>query len=234
MHRVLNLRKGITMNPRELKEIIAEGESSVLEFKRKATTPNKLAREIAALANTKGGILIIGVDDDGTIVGVRSEKSEIDIVEQACVFHIFPPVQYEIEIIEYKDKDIILVHIPESKTKPHVVEIEDTEKKRMVKRAYIRLGEKSVIASKEMYKLMTSQANGKPLKISIGDRERRLFSYLEKHERITVKEFAAIVNISRRRAERILIDLVRANVIVIHNDTSNDYFSLAPNINLEE
>jgi len=222
------------MNPKEFKELIAEGESSFLEFKRKATTPNKLAREIAALANTKGGTLIIGVDDDGTIVGVRSEKSEIDIVEKACAFFISPPVKPEIEIIEYKDKDIILVHIPESKNKPHVVEIEDTEKKRIVKRAYIRLGEKSVIASKEMFKLMTSQASGKPLKISIGERERRLFNYLERHERITVKEFAAIVNISRRRAERILIDLVRANVIIIHNDTSNDYFSLAPNLNLEQ
>ncbi|HPP40668.1 MAG TPA: ATP-binding protein, partial [Candidatus Kapabacteria bacterium] len=93
--------------------------------------------------------------------------------------------------------------------------------------------EKSVIASKEMYKLMTTQAVGKPLKISIGERERRLFRYLEKHERITVKEFASIVNISRRRAERILIDLVRAKVILIHNDTNNDYFSLAPNINLD-
>ncbi len=221
------------MNPNEFKDLIAEGESSFLEFKRKATTPNKLAREIAALANTKGGILIIGVDDDGTVVGVRSEKSEIDIVEQACGFHIFPPVEPEIEIIEYKNKDVILVHIPESTRKPHVVEIEDPEKKRPVKRAYIRLGEKSVIASKEMYKLMTTQAVGKPLKISIGERERRLFRHLEKHERITVKEFASIVNISRRRAERILIDLVRAKVILIHNDTNNDYFSLAPNINLD-
>ncbi len=221
------------MNPNEFKDLIAEGESSFLEFKRKATTPNKLAREIAALANTKGGILIIGVDDDGTVVGVRSEKSEIDIVEQACGFYIFPPIEPEIEIIEYKNKDVILVHIPESTRKPHVVEIEDTEKKRTVKRAYIRLGEKSVIASKEMYKLMTSQTNGKPLKISFGERERRLFRYLEKHERITVKEFASIVNISRRRAERILIDLVRAKVILIHNDTNNDYFSLAPNINLD-
>ncbi len=221
------------MNPNEFKDLIAEGESSFLEFKRKATSPNKLAREIAALANTKGGILIIGVDDDGTVVGVRSEKSEIDIVEQACGFHIFPPVEPEIEIIEYKNKDVILVHISESTRKPHVVEIEDPEKKRPVKRAYIRLGEKSVIASKEMYKLMTTQANGKPLKISIGERERRLFRYLEKHERITVKEFASIVNISRRRAERILIDLVRAKVILIHNDTNNDYFSLAPNISLD-
>ena len=65
-----------------------------------------LAREIAALANTKGGILIIGVDDDGTVVGVRSEKSEIDIVEQACGFYVFPPIEPEIEIIEYKNKDV--------------------------------------------------------------------------------------------------------------------------------
>ena len=213
-----------------MKEIIAEGESSLLEFKRKATTPTKIAKELAALANTKGGLLIIGVDDDGTIVGVRSEKAEVDIVEQACGFYVFPPIEPKIEIVDCKDKDLVVVGIEESRRKPHLVEVEEPDTKKIVKRAYIRLADKSVIASKEMYRLMNSQASGAPLKISIGDREKRLFAYLEKNEKITVREFATIVNISRRRAEKILIDLVRANVILIHNDTSNDYFSLAPNV----
>ncbi len=218
------------MKAKELKEIVSQGESGVLEFKRKATTPEKLAREIAALANTKGGHLLIGIDDDGTFVGVRSEKSELDIVEQACTFHITPPITPEIEIIEYKGKDIVVLKISESTEKPHTIEILDSETDKIVRRAYIRLGEKSVVASKEMYRLLTTQASGKPLKISIGDREKRLFNYLEMHETITVKEFASIVNISARTAERILINLVRARLILIHNDSTRDYFTLMPSI----
>ena len=59
-----------SMDKRELKEILAFGKSSTVEFKRKATTPEKLAKEISALANTKGGMLFIGVDDNGSIYGI--------------------------------------------------------------------------------------------------------------------------------------------------------------------
>ncbi len=216
------------MKPKELKELVSEGESATLEFKRKATSHEKLAREIAALVNSRGGYLLLGVDDDGSIVGVRSEKSELEILIDTCKLHIFPAVEPSIEIIDYKGKDVIVAKFDESSTKPHIIEIEDKDAGKLVKRAYIRLGEKSVIASKEMFKLMQTKTRGNPLKISIGDREKRLFNYLENYEKITVKEFAKLVNISNRRAERILITLVRADLIAIHNDTQNDYFTLYP------
>lgn len=214
------------MKLKHLKELVANGESTILEFKRKATTPEKLAREISALANTQGGKILIGVDDDGTLLGVLSEKSELDIVDTACKFFIDPPVDYTYEFVNYYDRDIIVIDIPQSKIKPHRVEFEDKEANKTIKRAYIRVGEKSVIASKEMTRLMTSQTNGEPLKLSIGDKEKRLFAYLEQYERATVKEFAKLVNISERRAERLLIRLVRAGVVQIHNDSTRDYFTL--------
>ncbi len=214
------------MKLKHLKELVANGESTILEFKRKATTPEKLAREISALANTQGGKILIGVDDDGTLLGVLSEKSELDIVDTACKFFIDPPVDYTYEFVNYYDRDIIVINIPQSKIKPHRVEFEDKEASKTIKRAYIRVGEKSVIASKEMTRLMTSQTNGEPLKLSIGDKEKRLFAYLEQYERATVKEFAKLVNISERRAERLLIRLVRAGVVQIHNDSTRDYFTL--------
>ena len=62
------------MRRSELKELIAEGESTTLEFKRKFTSPEKIAKEIAAFANTKGGYLLIGVDDDKRIYGVKSDR----------------------------------------------------------------------------------------------------------------------------------------------------------------
>jgi len=218
----------LIMKPKELKELISEGESATLEFKRKATSPQKLAREIAALVNSSGGYLLIGVDDDGTIVGIRCEKSEIDILTQTCNFHIHPPAEPIVEIIDYKGNDVIVAKFNESSSKPHIVEIEDKNTGKILKRAYIRLGEKSVVANREMFNLMKTNTIGNPLKISIGDREKRLFNYLENYEKITVKEFAKLVNISSRRAERILITLVRASLIAIHNDTHNDYFTLYP------
>lgn len=216
------------MDVEKLKLLIAEGESSTVEFKRKVTSPEKIAKELCAFANSKGGFLIIGVDDDRKIVGVDSEKSEVDIVEIACQFNIFPPITpKKIEVVNYNKKEIVVVEIEESNNKPHTIEaIDENGKKRRF--AYIRLGEKSVIASKEMKRLLSGlNANSKPLKIYIGEQEKRLFDYLQKHERITVREFAKLVNISERRASTVLVKLVRVGVLQIYTDSNNDYFILA-------
>jgi len=216
------------MDIEKLKEIIIEGESSTVEFKRKVTTAEKIAKELCAFANTKGGYLIIGIDDDRKVVGVDSEKSEIDIIEIACQFTIYPPITPKsIEVINYNKKDIILVEIEESNNKPHTIEGVD-EKGRTRRFAYIRIGEKSVVASKEMKRLLSGlNANSKPMKIYIGEQEKRLFAYLEKHEKITVREFAKLVNISERRASAVLVKLVRVGVLQIFTDMNNDYFGLA-------
>ncbi|MBX3042306.1 MAG: putative DNA binding domain-containing protein [Candidatus Kapabacteria bacterium] len=213
------------MNPKKVLEIISGGESSSVEFKRKSTTPKKLAKEIVAIANTSGGYLFVGVDDNGKIYGIASEKAESDIVMTACKFHIEPPIEGEIHIINLYDKDILLLVIKESTVKPHKL-ILDTDSKKPEYKVYIRLGEKSVEASREMTRLMRQTTEDKPLKLSIGEKEKRLFSYLEKNDRVTVKDFARLVNISDRRAERLMIRLVRAGALSIHNDSHHDYFTL--------
>jgi predicted HTH transcriptional regulator len=214
------------MNHKELLELISEGESSTLEFKRKVASSQKIAKEISAFANTKGGHLIVGVDDDGTIYGIHSEKSTIDEIEKACTFFIEPAVTPQIDIMNLYGQDVAVVHIAESEIKPHKILIHDKETNKDFYRAYIRMGEKSVSASKEMTRLMQSRSSDKPLKLSIGDKEKRLFNYLEKKETATVKDFSKLVNISERRAERLMIRLVRAGVLQIHNDLRRDYFTL--------
>jgi len=214
------------MKPRDLKELIEQGESTTLEFKRKISSPEKIAKEITAFANTIGGYLLIGVDDDGTIRGIESEKSDIDLVEHACRFHISPPIEPEIEVANIYDLDVLVVYVAESPNKPHKVSDDSIEHESAL-RAYIRVGEKSVIASREMTRVLAgTNVSSKPVTLSIGDKERRLFVYLETHEKVTVKEFATLVNISVRRAERLLVRLVKAGVMQIHVDTAHDYFTL--------
>ncbi len=217
------------MFPDRLKELILEGESSTIEFKRKFTTPEKIAKEISAFANTIGGYIIFGIDDDGSVVGVESEKGEIDFIETACNIYIVPPIEPDIDIIELEGKDVVVVYIHESPTKPHKVLIEPDNKKTH-KTAYIRVGEQSVIASKEMSRVLAGlNTDSPPVKLIIGEKEQRLFAYLESHKRATVLEFANLTNISRRRAERLMVRLVRAGVLQIHQDTSSDYFTLVGN-----
>ena len=213
------------MDADKLKELILAGENSRIEFKRKFTTPEKIAKEICAFANTLGGYLIFGVEDDGRISGVESEKGEIDLIEKACEFYLEPPVVPQIYIVNMKGKDVVVIYINQSKLKPHKV-LSNPDDKKSEKTAYIRVGEQSVAASSEMTRVLTAQSSDTPLKLIIGDKEKRLFSYLQYHEKATVMDFANLVNISRRRAERLIVRLVRAGVLHIHQDSNSDYFTL--------
>ncbi|MCZ6701858.1 MAG: ATP-binding protein, partial [Ignavibacteria bacterium] len=84
------------MNRKELISLIEEGENIQCEFKRQFTTPEKNAKEMIAFANTKGGYILFGVDDDKTVVGVESEKSEAEMIKDAVINYCEPPFDYKI------------------------------------------------------------------------------------------------------------------------------------------
>ena len=58
------------MNRTELEELIRSGENSGVEFKRDDVIRERLAKELAALLNLRGGHLLLGVEDDGTVTGL--------------------------------------------------------------------------------------------------------------------------------------------------------------------
>jgi len=215
---------------RAILEDIGDGENGSVEFKRKFTSPEKIAREIIAFANSNGGRLFIGVDDDGSIVGVKSEKEEIAMIEHACAFYCDPPISPRIEILELKGKDVIVAYVAESNDKPHWL-VENGASGGTTtgeRQAFIRLHDKTVAASKEVIRVMRSErADAPPMKINIGRLEHALFDYLNKNERITVKEFKKLVNISERRASIILVRLVHAGTLFIHTFEKEEFFTFA-------
>jgi predicted HTH transcriptional regulator len=221
------------MNAKRLRAIIELGETDTVEFKRKFSGFEKIAKEMIALANTRGGFLLVGVDDDGSIVGVDSEKSEIDLLTSSAEFYSDPPIEYDIEVVEIDGVDVIVVDIPESRTKPHQLVHSPSESNGAAAdprdtRVYIRQGEKSVMASREVARVIAAQQpDAPPLVLEIGNIERTLFDHLEKNERITLKEFRHLVNISERRASRSLVRLVRAGLIRLFTNEGEDYYTLA-------
>ena len=82
------------MNRLKLSNLIALGEGFTTEFKR--SMPSELGREICAFANASGGVILIGVDDAGTVVGVKDHnrlKSQVQSVARSAD----PPVAVEVE-----------------------------------------------------------------------------------------------------------------------------------------
>ncbi|MCB2204385.1 putative DNA binding domain-containing protein [bacterium] len=200
---------------------IEEGEGLTVEFKRKVSTPAKIAREMIAFANTRGGIILFGIDDDRSVVGVESEKAEMEDIAFAARHLCDPPVEHAVDIFNFDGCDVICIEIPESERKPHYL-VDDGEEQK----AFVRVGEKSIQASKEMIRVLRHQYGAsEPVRLVYGEAERRLFRYFEKNERITVKEYARLINVSERRASRLLVRLVRAGAVAIHTHEKTDYFT---------
>ena len=217
------------MDYKDVNALIEEGEGFEVEFKRKFSTPEKIARALIAFANTKGGHILFGVDDDGSIVGVESEKSEVDLIREAGMHFCVPEIEPAIDIVPFNGKDVVVATIDESDQKPHYYAGESNGYPNGEgTRVYIRVNEKTVMASKEVVKILRNERpDAPPMRIEIGENEKRLFRYLDEHERITAKEFSKLVNISQHRASRILVALVRAGVVRIHTLEKLDFFTLA-------
>ncbi len=218
------------MDYKDVNRLIEEGEGFEIEFKRKVSTPEKIARALGAFANTRGGHILFGVDDDGDIVGVESEKSEVDLIQQAGLDFCFPGIEPMIEIVPFDGKDVIVAYVEESDQKPHLFtgsnngDATGSESTKV----FIRVNDKTVMASREVVRILRDERpDAPPMRIQIGENERTLFKYLESNERITSKEFSNLVNISERRASRTLVALVRAGVLRIHTLERYDYFTLS-------
>lgn len=217
------------MRHKELLQLIAGGESLRCEFKLRFSTHEKFAREMIAFANTRGGYLIVGVDDDKNVVGVDSEKGEAGLIIETAEKYCEPPVKYNIEYIELFGKEVVVAEIFESDQKPH--RLQDYTLNFDINKAqvFVRVNDKSMLASKEMIRILRSAtADQELIKYSIGPNEKTIFEYLDKNETITVKILSHIANISERRASRTLVKLVRANVLLIHmKDNGEEYFTYA-------
>ncbi|MCX7876540.1 MAG: ATP-binding protein [Melioribacteraceae bacterium] len=212
---------------KKILEMIESGESINVEFKQRFSSHEKIAKEMIAFANTRGGFLLIGIDDDKSIYGIESEKSDTDLIIETAEKFCEPKIDYSVSCISINNKDILCVEVFESQNKPH--RIQDYKKSLDLNSAqvYVRINDKSVLASKEMIKILQTQSSGQSLKhYQVGKEEKIVFDYLDKHEKITVKELGKIANISDRRASRTLIKLVRANLLLIHiKDNGESYFT---------
>lgn len=211
----------------KLERLIYKGENEKVDFKQTISDPYKIAKTISSFANTKGGKILVGVRDDKTIVGIDPEEEKY-VLDTAADFYCSPPIRLSYEEFEdeEEEKTVLIVSIKESKQKPH--QVRDENHQHLV---YIRQRDKSIPASKQMITLMQKGSlPASPSAIHIlkgaGFNEKKLLDFLQKHEKITEKQFMQIVNISKRRAHRLLTELTIKGAIRMHDHEKENYYTL--------
>lgn len=205
-----------------VRKLIMEGEGVSLDFKKTITSCEKIARTMVAFANNKGGRLLIGVADDGSIRGVKSEDEEKYMISKAASHFARPMIDPVFEEVYVDDKIVLVVDIPEAADKPLFALAEDGKWW-----VYVRVKDKSVLASKVVVDVLKRSSSDEGVLIEYSAKEKAVLEYLDKTDRITIKECCDLLNISRRRAQKLLVDLILSGVIRIHTSEKEEYYTAA-------
>ncbi len=208
------------MTPKHIFKLIRDGESQVLDFKKTITSVSKIAKTIVSFANTDGGKLLVGVHDNKSITGVRSEEEKY-MLDMAAGFFCKPAVPIKITEWDFDQKTILEVDIPRSTHKPHSAKGEDGKWW-----AYIRVKDQSLLASKVTLDLMRRKTIGNGTRIYYSSKEKAVLDYLSINDRITLKEICKMLNISRWRAQRMVVNLVSIGAMRLHTTEKVEFYTL--------
>lgn len=110
------------METTDLIDLISRGEDSRQQFKADMTNADALAGEIVAFSNTAGGRIFIGVNDDGSVLGLTgADLSRLNqLVSNAASQNVRPPVNPITENVPHPNGTVVVVSIPEGLSKPYM------------------------------------------------------------------------------------------------------------------
>lgn len=204
-----------------LKNRILEGEHVQQDFKFAINDSKKIARSLAAFANTEGGRLLIGVKDNGRIAGVSSDE-EFYMVQAAAYRYCRPPIAFEHREWQEEGKTVVEIIVPKSEKRPHKALSRDGRYK-----FYVRIKDKNLLANSILIKVWNRQKKTHGTFFQLKEPEQILLSWLSKEEPyITHSKFSRIAKISRKKAEKILVNLIVLKIIDIELTENGAFYKL--------
>ncbi len=108
------------VTPDEVRELTARGESLTVEFKRGARSSlsdNDIVDAVVCLANGEGGLLLLGVEDDGTITGLEPRHdsgTRPELIQAMIVNRTDAPVPTTVDVIDVGDKSVAVIDVPKA------------------------------------------------------------------------------------------------------------------------
>ena len=202
-----------------IKRQILAGENVILDFKKTITSFEKISKTLVAFSNNKGGRLLIGVEDDGKIKGVKSEEEERYMITRAAHFFCRPQIEPIFTDVTVDDKTVVVVDIPESDTKPHYALGEDNKWW-----VYVRIQDKSVLASPIIVEVLKKENRGENVILQYTHKEQALLAFLDKNESISLEAFAKLIRVPRKLASRILVNMILMGIVKAHTTEKSEIY----------
>ncbi|MCB0820329.1 MAG: ATP-binding protein [Bacteroidetes bacterium] len=199
-----------------IRELIAGGESQILEFKFELNSARTISRTISAFSNTQGGTLLVGVKDNGSIAGIRIDE-EIYVLEAAASIYCKPAVELKIKQHTIESKLILEVKIPEAVVKPVLSEHEPESLK-----AFTRIGASNRMASPVHLNLWNSSgSNKKPSEFS--EAQMNLLNVFNFKKWLSLNQLCRLSKLPRHVVIQSLADFIRWELIECEPEISGGF-----------
>lgn len=191
-----------------LEALISGGEGLELDFKKTIRDSRKIARSLVAFANTRGGRLLIGVRDNGTLAGVESEE-EVYMVESAALVYCRPEVKFTAQAHRLEGKTILEIIIPGDGST--LYEAQNEEGKWEI---LIRDGDECRTAAREYAEIVRLRRQNKGSLLKMGPVERRVLEILrDRPEGYGVREVTRKIKAPVWKVARLLTRLAAADIV---------------------
>ncbi|VEN72993.1 conserved hypothetical protein [Candidatus Desulfarcum epimagneticum] len=128
----------------KVREAVRNGENSFVEFKTLPVRPESVAKELTAFSNFKGGVIFLGVSDDGAIAGANQENLEEWAMNIASDL-VEPVVIPSYQEVKMDSGTVAVVEVDSGVSKPYAL------KKGPHRTYYIRVGSTSRIVDRDQW-----------------------------------------------------------------------------------
>ena len=140
-----------------ISNLVTMPEGKTLEFKRDISSPKNILKTLVAFANTAGGRLLIGIEDDSrAVLGVEDPLDEEERLCSLIADSIEPRLVPNVELISFEDKTLLGVEVYPSGSRPHWLRKEGSEEG-----VYVRLGSTNRKADRELIAELKRGVEGK-------------------------------------------------------------------------
>jgi len=217
----------MNLDAEELARVLKLGEGRQSEFKRGLPRNDKTARTLCAFANTRGGMLFVGVLDDGKVIGVPRPREVVRRLREIGASTVEPPLSLEIRTVTLPAGRVVCCSVPLSSARPHAVLHPDD-----VREVVVRVGASNRAASGAT---LRSLRQPRARRRSLDPLEKQILEWVAERTRrsarpggdATARGFAQARNVGVQRAQRTFVRLERDGLLVAHGFGAHRVYALA-------
>ncbi|MFY0672396.1 MAG: ATP-binding protein [Bacteroidia bacterium] len=195
------------------------GEGEKVDFKHSITSISKIAKAIVSFANHKGGVLLVGVKDNGKPAKINIQE-EVYMLE-AAIDKCKPQMDFNISEHKIDGRSILCMQIDEGKSKPYLCL--DEEKKWT---AFVRRDDSNVLANWVWLQVERNNFHKKDIKLEYHGVDERVIKYLKESERLTQRQISKALKINFRKVGNVLVKLVGMGVVHLELSKQGAFYSI--------